>query len=57
MLETIVTACRCEVELMNPVRIISSPMYTHQCNTCQGGITYERNDNYNKYFGYSGYDD
>jgi hypothetical protein len=50
-------SCECDVLVMSPERISFDADYTHICENCKGGITYQMNDNYNQYFGFSGYDE
>lgn len=51
--------CVCDVNTMSPVRISfeSNDKYSHICATCKKGITHDKNDRYNQYFGFSGYDE
>lgn len=51
--------CKCDLHVTCPERItfdFDEP-FTHVCKTCEGGITYQQNDNYNRYWGFSGYDE
>lgn len=49
--------CECEIEDMSPERISFEKEFTHRCLNCQGGVTYQMNDSYNHFYGYSGYDE
>lgn len=49
--------CECELEEMAPRRVTFDEPYTHVCDECNGGITKEDNDQYNRVNQFSGYDD
>lgn len=54
---TIIRQCQCGVAQMLPERMSFDNHFTHQCLACLDGITAQQNDDYNKYWGYSGYDE
>lgn len=52
--------CICDIYDMWPDRIAfphENKTYTHVCGKCGGGITYGKNDDYNRFHEFSGYDD
>ncbi|UOF78663.1 churchill protein [Caudoviricetes sp.] len=51
------TTCQCDVMVMCPERVSFDAYFTHVCKTCGGGITFAMNDDYNRYGGFSGYDE
>lgn len=53
----ITNECKCDFADMMPKRVSFEARFTHQCETCDGGITAESSNAYNQYFGYSGYDE
>lgn len=53
----IVKDCVCDVMVMEPERLSFEDHYTHKCTNCGGGVTHEKNDSYNRYWGFSGYDE
>lgn len=51
------TDCTCDLYTIFPNRISFKHHYTHKCEKCGGGITREKNDNFNRFYKFSGYDD
>ena len=55
--EVVVVDCRCDVDEAKPERIAFDTKFTYQCMNCGGGVTDEGNNNFNRYWGFSGYDE
>lgn len=56
--ETKAKDCECPIETMDPKRVsFTSRHRSHICKKCNGGISSQRNIAFNKYYGYSGYDE
>lgn len=49
--------CECDFNEMSPVRAVNISWEHHLCLNCNKKITYERNNSYNQFFGFSGWDD
>lgn len=54
----VIKSCKCDVSAMAPAAL-EEPVepFTHICSICTGGITFAAMNMYNKYYGYSGYDE
>ena len=49
--------CECSLEEMLPVRDLNNVLGDKHCDVCQGIVTWGKNDQYNRHYGYSGYDE
>lgn len=49
--------CECDVLVMHPEHAANLAWPLRMCIACRGVVTYERNDDFNRYWGFSGYDE
>lgn len=55
--ETSAKSCTCSFQEMEPERICFDNIYTHKCLHCGGRVTEAQNKAYNRFYGFSGFDE
>jgi predicted SprT family Zn-dependent metalloprotease len=55
---TVLAICDCDVMVMQPKRLDEpTERYEHVCERCNGGISDEHYQAFDRYYGFSGYDE